>query len=252
MVRPLLVLSLAAALASPALADAPAGLPDTLGYTVLVEGRRVGHCDIRTERRGDGMLVLHARLRLETKALNLSLEDETVVDPDTWRPVAYRWSGESNGGPYDGRIRVTGDHVAGRYRLNGGTWSEGTRRVEGPLTLFEDYAIEHQILMARAFAAAGWRDTTITVLRPSTFRFLETTFTAQGERLFQSDRREAVCRKVVIRMPGAAPFASFYDPASGLPVYVAFPGVSTELFLDSFHGPEPETWFVPKDAKSSR
>ncbi len=248
MTRPLVAFLAVVAMASAAFGAADRPLPAHLGYTVLFEGERVGHCDIRTERLKDGNLAMHAKLVYDGKALDLTLEGHTVVDPETWRPVSYRWNGKSNGGPFEGRIRVEGDRVTGRYRLNGSTWAEGTRQVEGALTLFEDYSVAHQILMARAFEHGGWHDTTMTVLRPSTFRFVRTTFSDRGERLIESSLREAVCRKVAIKMEGAAAYASYYDPESGLPVYLAFPAVATEFFLDSFHGEHPDTWFVRKSS----
>ena len=58
---------------------------------------------------------------------------------------------------------------------------------------------------------------------------------------FESNIKETTCTKIVLTIEGGSGFASYFDEARGLPVYLAFPASNTEVFLDEFFGDEPVT-----------
>lgn len=63
----------------------------------------------------------------------------------------------------------------------------------------------------------------------------------------ESMTQEAICTKLVIAIQGSSPFASYFDPESGLPVYLAFPTALVEVFLDDFYGDVPISRYREKE-----
>ena len=66
------------------------------------------------------------------------------------------------------------------------------------------------------------------------------------DRLLREMDRLGIERTVLIAMGGSNAFASFYDPGRRLPVYIAFPSVAVEVFLDEFYGDTPVSRFREK------
>jgi len=46
-------------------------------------------------------------------------------------------------------------------------------------------------------------------------------------------------RKLLVAIQGGDPFESLIDPERGIPVYIRFPGIGAEVFLNDFYGDNP-------------
>jgi hypothetical protein len=109
--------------------------------------------------------------------------------------------------------------------------------------VLEDYVMSHEVIIANAYVASGANPAEFGLLFPSSGNITPVEITKGSVTALESETQEAICTKLLIAMGGSSAFASFYDPERGLPVYIAFPSVAVEVFLDDFYGDAPVSRF---------
>jgi hypothetical protein len=115
--------------------------------------------------------------------------------------------------------------------------------------MFEDWVVEHEILMALTQASSPRKTDTYGLLFTSNFSPAEVTMGYSGDILVEAGARSMTARKLVILIQGAEPYESRVDPKTGVPAYIRFVESQTEMFRDDIFGEKPLTYYQPKEKK---
>jgi len=215
-----------------------AKLPEDLSYTIYVKGSPAGKAEIKVSYEGD-TITFESTTSVDYGAFKMNARCRTAADAKTGIMRSFRWDGEKNGQKYSGELAYDGKVAKGIVRVDDSVVEEAKSPPAHPVIAFEDYIVEHEILLAHVHAAAGETGLTGSLLLPSAFSFVSVGMRAASEQIIESNIKEAVCRKLLVEMQGGSPWAIYFDDQRGLPVYLAFPSVGTEIFLDEFFGDEP-------------
>jgi hypothetical protein len=115
--------------------------------------------------------------------------------------------------------------------------------------LFEDWVMEHEILLALTQAASPNKSDNYGLVFTSSFSPAEVTAGYTGDVLVEAGSQSLTARKLVVIIRGAQPFESHVDPVRGVPVYIRFPQSLTEIFLDEVFGENPVTFFSTREKR---
>jgi len=226
----------------PALDARAEALPHTLGYSFYVQGQPAGRADI-TVTRTPKALVFDSRTRVIINYNVLALTSHTVADPKTFLIRDFTLKGTKGDLPVSCEAHLRADSAYGYVENNG---QLADKRIKMPLTptlMFEDWVVEHEILMALAQAHATEKTKTYGLLFPSSFTPTTITLGYSGDVLVEAGARSMTARKLVIIIQGAQPYESRVDPKTGVPVYIRFPESQTEMFLDTIFGENPISYY---------
>jgi hypothetical protein len=238
MSKRLWIATVVAALSLEAGAAAAQPLPGKIGYTVLNQGQRVGHCDITVTTRGND-LVMDSTTDIDFGSGKLHVTCHTVADKTTYLVRSVEWKGVKGDVAYSGNITIDGDSLYGTT-VNGETKKTDYLISPNAVNLvLEDYIMDHEVLIARAHLVDGHKVGVFGIMLPSSFALSGCTVTSASKAEIENDETAIVCDKILIAISGSDPFASFYDPTRGVPVYLAFPQTNVEVFLDEFFGDAP-------------
>jgi len=214
-------------------------LPERITYTIYLAGEKYGTSDIRVQYTGDGDVVFESSLKLSRSSIDVVLDSRTVVDATTWAVKSYRMTGTRGGSPYQADVAIDGKLV----KINPNSPESNLRDVKEaqgePVLMLEDFVVEHHVLMAKAHMASGEKVWGYDIIYPGPSSMSRVSASLASTSVVESKIKEAVCTKLIFLAESSQPYASFYDAGRGLPVYLAFPAVDTEIFLDEFHGDEP-------------
>ncbi len=223
-------------------------LPKTLGYSFYVSGEPAGRADIKITQTPKE-LVFESRTRVVNNFNVLAYTSKTVVDPKTYRVRQFSVEGTKGEHPFACAATMTPDSVVGFLDTGNGPVERRLKMPASPTVLFEDWLVEHEVLMALTQAHAKDRTSTYGLLFPSSFTPATVTMGYSGDVLVEAGAHSLTARKLVVMLSGAAPYESHVDPKSGAPVYIRFPQSETEIFLDKIFGENPITYFQPKEKK---
>jgi len=240
---PLLVSGLVCAL--PAHADP---LPKTLGYTFYVRGEPAGRADIKITQ-GSKQLVFESRTRVLNNFSVLAYTSRTVADPKTYLVRDFRLEGTKGDNPVSCEAHLSADSAYGFVETSGNLVDKRIQMKTSPTVLFEDWLVEHEVLLALTQAHATQRTSTYGVLFPSSFTPADITLGYSGDVLVEAGAKSMTARKLVVIIRGAQPYESRVDPKTGVPVYIRFPESETEIFLDAIFGENPLTYYQPEEKK---
>jgi hypothetical protein len=245
MFRLMFVLVVGCVCAAPAI-DARAGtLPKTLGYSFYVDGEPAGRADIKiTETPKE--LVFESRTRVLTNFSVLAYTSRTVADPKTYLAREFSLTGTKGDNTISCAAQLHADSAYGYVEMNGTLVDKRAKLISSPGVLFEDWIVEHEILLALTQARSKQKTSTYGLLMPSIFTPADLTMGYTGEILVEAGPRSMTARKLVILIRGATPYESRVDPKTGVPVYIRFPDSHTEMFLDKIFGENPLTYYSPK------
>ncbi|MDH4037449.1 MAG: hypothetical protein OEX18_07285 [Candidatus Krumholzibacteria bacterium] len=239
------------AFAASAVIAVPAGagkLPPRVGYTIYVDGVRVGHSTV-TIAREEQAVRLASQTRVELGPNVIDLKSEAVADPATFVVREFSFSGTKGGMAAACHVEVRGDSATGWVQ---NTMSDQRRpRGEfnpGGFVVWEDWVMELEILFALRQAAAPRNPDNYRLLFANSFLTTDVAIGYTGEVAIESDSRSVVGRKLEVAMSGGEPFESHVDPATGIPLYLRFPGTRTEIFRDDFFGDTPPVRYSPPPA----
>lgn len=220
-------------------------LPRTVGYTFFVGGARVGQSETRIVQ-SPGVLRFESTLRVENGPAVVELSTRTEADPVTYAIRRFSCSGTKGGKPMSTSVTVEGDSVYGSVSVGQTTSKRGLRMQSTPIVVWEDWIMDIQILLALQQARMSDRAVTMSFLLASSYSVNSVTLGYTGEASVDGDGRSLVARKLLVAIQGGDPFESFVDPGRGIPVYIRFPGVQAEAFLDDFFGDNPVPAYQPK------
>jgi hypothetical protein len=217
-----------------------------MGYTFYVDGRPVGRTDIRVTKSANS-LRFESRMRVEIGGSTVDLSCRTEADPGTFEVRTFSFEGTKAGVPVATEVHVLGDSVYG-YVGAGADRVARSRKLKYPRTiLFEDWVIELQILLARTQARSGRISDTYGMVIAGSFAPTEVLAGYTGEVLVEAGSRSMAARKLAVAISGGDPFESHIDPVREIPVYIRFPGVRAEVFLDEVFGENPVSYFATKN-----
>ncbi len=223
---------------------AEATLPSRAAYTFFVQGQRVGHCDVRIVQSADA-LHLQSKIRVENGPTVIELSTRAEADPRTYALRAYSFEGTKGGMPVSATLAVVGDSVTGTTAIDGQTRRHRRSVTPRPVVVWEDWAMEIEILLALQQAREFKNPSTRALLLAGSFSSTVITLGFTGEAVVESADRSMTARKLVIGIEGGEPFESLIDPKQGVPVYIHFPGLKAEAFLDNFFGDNPVPRYSP-------
>ncbi|HXV12877.1 MAG TPA: hypothetical protein VEC56_01595 [Candidatus Krumholzibacteria bacterium] len=225
-------------------------LPPRAGYTFYVQGQRVGRCDVRITQT-DTALRFESTLRVENGSAVIELSTKAEADPRTYALRSFSYEGTKGGMPATASVTVAGDSVFGHFSLNGPRKAQRRSVNPRPVVVWEDWAMEIEILLALQQAREFKNPSTRALLLAGSFTSTVVTLGFTGEAVVESADRSMTARKLVVGIEGGDPFESLIDPKLGVPVYIHFPGIRAEAFLDDFFGDNPSPRYSPATDTSS-
>jgi len=223
-------------------------LPQTLGYSFYVQGEPAGRADIKVTQTAKE-LVFESRTRVLTNFTVIAYTARTVADPKTYYVRQFSLEGTKGEVPIACAATMTPDSVVGFLDTRNGPAERRLKMPASPTVLFEDWLVEHEVLMALTQTNAKDKTSKYGLLFPSTFTPATVTMGYSGDVLVEAGANSLTARKLVIILSGASPYESHVDPKTGLPVYIRFPQSETEIFLDKIFGENPITYYQPKEKK---
>jgi len=241
-------LFLAAALvAAGAVADATTPrLPESFSYTIYINGERAGRSESHVTYAEDAISI-ESKTWVELGQGTLEVTCHTEADPRTFRVRRMSVRGGNPTAILECTAEVSGDTVFTTQVVGDRETHRAQRAPEGVAIVIEDYDMTHQVLLARALAQSDAPTQQFGLAFASTGALLASRAGFVSEASVESATQEAICRRLVVEVTSGAPFMSYYDPERGMPVYVAFPTVFTEAFLDGFYGDEPVSRIHPQE-----
>lgn len=218
-------------------------LPEKVGYTIYSRGEEVGHSAITITRTSDAVVFESTASVQFTPTESIELTCHTVADPKTFLIREFDFHGQRAGTKIEGRIEVEGDSLYGTVYRDDVELSSYKKSSFDRHLMLEDFVLEHEILIALAHEAAGVNPAEYGLLFPATITMAKATVAFASTLEIESDTQAVVCKKIIVAIEGSSPYAVYYDPERRLPVYMAFPQTSVEVFLDDFFGDSPVSRF---------
>jgi hypothetical protein len=231
-------------LAFAAAAASASELPSEFTYIIYVEGQQIGISKSKVTETADAF-VIESHTEITSDPLMLEIDSRTVLDKTTLLPREFYYEGQKQVKKIDGSVVIeenqasctTGEDVE-QYAA--------TRVSRHPqILILEEYVMAHEVAIAAAFKKTGLTRAEFGLLYPSIAKMTTVTVIKSSELAFESETKEAYCEKIVVAVQGSSPFASYFDPERNLPLYIAFPGSFTEVFLDEFFDGKPVSRFRP-------
>lgn len=228
--------------------EAATDLPQTIGYTFFVGGKRVGHSDTRVVQ-GPSVLRFESKLRVESGPTVIELATRTEADPHSFEIRRFSYRGAKGNTPMASSVAIEGDSVFGAVSVGNVETKKGIR-IKSPVVVWEDWVMEIEILLALRQTRAK-NPSTVGLLLASSYAGGNVTLGYTGQASVDGSDRSLVAQKLLIAIQGGEPFESFVDPKQGIPVYIRFPGLRAEIFLDDFFGDNPVPSYKPKPDPAS-
>jgi hypothetical protein len=225
-------------------ASAREPLPRTLHYTFFVSGRPAGGSEIHVTRTNSS-LVFESNTHVVVNGRPVELACRTEADPTTFEVRNFSYTGTKAGTPVASVVHVSPDSVYGTILSGGGREVPKKKSVRGrEVVVFEDWVVEIQILLALRQERSTRVSTTYRIVFANSFLPGDVLVGYTGEVLLEARGRTMTARKLAVGVQGGPPFESHID-SRGVPVYLNFPGVASEIFLDEFFGDNPPTHYPP-------
>ena len=223
------------AVAGSAAADS---LPSKLTYTFFLRGSRIGKADVAIVQKS-GSVRISSTLEVATVQARMELTTQTEADPKTYALRSFAFQGVKGPDQVASSVTVKGDSVYGFIATNGKKRPMSRRVTPAPILVWEDWVPDLEILMALQQAREFRNPSTRGLLLANSYASSEVTLGYSGEAVVESDTQSLVARKLLVSIQGGEPFESLIDPKRGVPVYLRFPGIGAEIFLNDFFGENP-------------
>ena len=226
-------------------ASAAVAVPKNLGYTFYVDGEPVGRSDIRITQTPE-TLTFDSKTRVLTGLSVIDLTAHTVADARTFLIRDFSLEGTKGEHRMICEVHVVGDSAYGFIDIGDGPKDKRLKLLYPQTVVFEDWVMELEVLMALAQSRSNHRSDNYGMVFATSFMPSDVLMGFTGEVLVEAGTRSMAARKLVISIRGADPFESRVDPVRGVPVYIRFPLVRAEAFLDEVFGENPVSYFTPK------
>ncbi|UCH84617.1 MAG: hypothetical protein JSW50_02675 [Candidatus Latescibacterota bacterium] len=231
-----------------ALVPSAAELPEKVTYLFYIQGEYAGKCVVGIGEDGDAH-VFESTSEIKFEEYKLQISSRTEIEKESLRPRFFRYEGVRSGMKFEGTLWTDGDSISADNALDGEHFKSG-ERMEGPVYLFENYVSDHQIVLAWAIDKATDPYLHFSVLLPSDFMSFPTVATLDSEIEIATSPKPTVCNKYAVAMKNSAPYFTYFDPKTRIPVYMDFPSATTEVFLESaFKGNLKPKYVKPKEPK---
>lgn len=192
----------------------------------------------------NGMLTITSHLSMNFEQFSQEMDSKTVVDAKTLRPISFSYEGVKNKmNTIRGSVRTYGDTLKGAMTIDDQTYPGTVLTDLASTVFFESYVAEHEILLARTFLASGEDYKNIVFFYPSDFMLTPTLMSLESEIELETAKGPVLCSKIMVSLQGGAPFVSYVDKATDLPIYMQFPSVNTEIFYHDYYGSEARPRF---------
>lgn len=223
-------------------------LPKSLGYSFYVQGEPAGRADIKITRTAKE-LVFESQTRVLTGFTVMALTSRTVADPKTYAVRDFTYHGTKGNHTVSCEAHMIADSVYGYTEMDGALTDRHLKMSLPHNLLFEDWVVEHEIIIALTQAHSSNKTDTYGMIFTSSFSPADVTAGFSGDILVEAGARSMTARKLLVMIRGAQPFESRVDPKTGVPVYIRFPDSQTEMFLDEIFGENPLTYYQAKEKK---
>ncbi len=223
----------------------PGMFPPEITYRIYIYGELAGKDVVKITEKGDAV-VFESHCKVEMDDFVLDLRCRTVVGRSDLRPRAFSYKGLRNGMQVSGSVRfdgesVTADHVAA------GTEFSTQKKIAGKVVLFENYMIEHQLLLLNTVARSDEPFQRFNLFFPIDFNLGSVLALLESEVEIDTVPR-TVCKKYHFEIDHGDGFYGYLDPKRNLVVYMDFPATGTEIFLEGAFDGAPATKYVRPDS----
>ena len=109
--------------------------------------------------------------------------------------------------------------------------------------IFQNFVPEHLIVVSRFSPPRRRLAGRFTILFPADMMFVPGAYEVASELELPTRPTPSICKKFGIALESSFPFYMYVEKKSSLPVYMEFPGVQTEMFLQSAFGDNPQPKF---------
>lgn len=171
-----------------------------------------------------------------------NLECYTEYDKNTLSPTYYSYKGTKAGQEIAGTINFSDKAIEGQLELDG-IHMPSKQAPRSAIAIFENYVPEHALIMFAGFTQSKDLLIHFHSFFPSDFLQAATTATIESEVALEL-QQPTICKKYQVLMESAAPFFGYFDEKNQTLTYMDFPGASTEAFLESAWGKNPETKYT--------
>ena len=222
-----------------------AEFPAKATYLFYVQGVPAGKSEIECVQK-DGVYVFSSTSNVVHGEFAETLSCRTEFDQKTLRPRLFQYKGVLSGDSLSGTIRVDGDSAFSDLKIGANSFSVRVPWAD-PKLIFQNYVPEHLIVLAHHLAASEALVQRFTILFPSDMMFVPGAAEVASEVELATRPSPVVCKKILVAFQSSLPFYLYVDRKRNLPVYMDFPGVQTEMFLQSAYGDHPGTKYAPPE-----
>ena len=220
--------------------------PAKATYLFFIQGTPAGRSDIECAAEG-GAYVFRSTSNVFRGEFADTMFCRTEFDKKTLRPRLFQYKGVVSSEKVSGTIRVEGDSAFSRTETGGNPFSVRVGWVE-PKLLFQNFVPEHLVVLSRFLTASDALVRRFTILFPADMMFVPGVGEVASELELATRPSPTICKKFGIAFQSSLPFFMYVDLKRDIPVYMDFPGVQTEMFLQSAFGDHPATKYAPPPA----
>lgn len=211
--------------------------PKQVTYLIYVGQHEAGKSVITIEQTQDA-LIFHSDNTTQTADFKQILSCRTEIDRKTFRAKRFRYEGERAGQAIVGEVWVEGNVFIGDITVDGNSFPS-RKQVNGVAFFYQNFVIDNQIALLNGVVNADQGMLDFTAVFPSDFMFTGVTAFVESEIEFKTPNGPRICARVQFTMANSAPFWGYLDLDTGLPVYMDYPGSTTEVFLVDAYGEKP-------------
>lgn len=222
-----------------------AEFPAKATYLFFIQGAYAGRSEIKCIQ-ADGAYVFGSTSNVVHGEFSETLSCRTEFDKKTLRPRLFQYKGVLSGDSLSGTIRVDGDSAFSNLKIGANSFAVRVPWAD-PKLFFQNYVPEHLIVLAHHLAASEALAQRFTILFPSDMMFVPGAAEVASEVELATRPSPVVCKKILVAFQSSLPFYLYVDRKRNLPVYMDFPGVQTEMFLQSAYGDHPGTKYAPPE-----
>jgi len=221
-------------------------LPEKLGYSIYMRGVRVGHSEIAIDAKPDiTTFTSTTKIRLAA-TVEYEISAVTEVDSKTFYVRSVAFDGLKGERPINADYVLDGVNIEGTAVVDGTAYPRSKVSSVDKHLVLEDYVVDHQVIIALAYAASNTKVLTAGLFFPTSFSVSNATMMYSGDAEVESAYGALIAKKLTIQAGGTDPWILFVDPERRVPVYMVFPTVLVEIFLDDFYKDQPlSRWHNP-------
>lgn len=215
--------------------------PAELTYRIYVYGEFAGEEVIKISETED-VLLFNSHSQLTFEEFSLDLHTRTEVSRDDFSPRYFSYEGIRAGQKVSGTISFDGDSISGDFQVEDAAFPSG-KKLAGRKLIFENYIIEHQLLLLNVAAESDELINRVQLFFPVDFTSASCASLIESEVEIDTVPRR-VCTKYRFTIASGSTFYGYLDAKRKLAVYMDFPDTNTEVFLKGAFADEPLTKYT--------